>query len=136
MARRSASLVAAALAGLLRQMDRDGLAAPMQRTTIVIDGGLFEHYMAYRGYVREYLDLLLGPEVRRMPLHHIQSPTLIASMCNAVHLGTPKIKTSKEYFPSYMASVARLSLSRTMLALLELQYHVRHCSGRNMSNWQ
>ena len=38
----------------------------MQPTTIAIDGGLFEHYTAYRGFLREYLDQLLGPEVSRL----------------------------------------------------------------------
>ena len=47
------------------QMDRDGSTGPMQRTTIAVDGGVFEHYAAYRGYLRDYLDRLLGPEVNR-----------------------------------------------------------------------
>lgn len=63
VARRSAALVAACLAGLLRQIGRDGSAAPMRPTTIAVDGGLFEHYQAYRGYLRQYLDQLLGKRV-------------------------------------------------------------------------
>ena len=63
VARRSAALVAACLAGLLKQIDRDGARAPMAPTTIAVDGGLFEHYQAYRGYLREYLDQMLGKQV-------------------------------------------------------------------------
>ena len=63
VARRSAALVAACLAGLLKQIGRDGSAARMQPTTIAVDGGLFEHYQAYRGYLQSYLDQLLGRQV-------------------------------------------------------------------------
>ncbi len=63
MARRSAALVAACLAGLLKQIGRDGSSALMQPTTIAVDGGLFEHYQAYRGYLRTNLDQLLGRQV-------------------------------------------------------------------------
>jgi hexokinase len=68
VSRRSAALVAACLAGLLRQIDRDGLHMRMQPTTIAMDGGLFEHYTAYRGYLREYLDQLLGKQVSALPI--------------------------------------------------------------------
>ena len=63
VARRSAAVVAACLAGLLKQIDRDGVHMPMAATTIAVDGGLFEHYQAYRGYLREYLDQMLGKQV-------------------------------------------------------------------------
>ena len=63
VARRSAAVVAACLAGLLKQIDRDGTHTPMAPTTIAVDGGLFEHYQAYRGYLREYLDQMLGKQV-------------------------------------------------------------------------
>ena len=63
VARRSAAVVAACLAGLLKQIDRDGVHTPMAPTTIAVDGGLFEHYQAYRGYLREYLDQMLGKQV-------------------------------------------------------------------------
>ncbi|CAL8467150.1 g6686 [Coccomyxa elongata] len=66
VSRRSAAIVAACLAGLLRHIGRDDSGGPMQPTTIAIDGGLFEHYTAYRGFLREYLDQLLGPEVSAM----------------------------------------------------------------------
>lgn len=45
-------------------MGRDGSGGAMAATTVCVDGGVFEHYTAYRGYVRAYLDLLLGPQVR------------------------------------------------------------------------
>ena len=38
----------------------------MQATTVAVDGGLFEHFEAYRGFLREYLDLLLTPEVSHL----------------------------------------------------------------------
>ncbi len=63
VARRSAALVAACLAGLLKQIGRDGSSTRMQPTTIAVDGGLFEHYQAYRGYLRTNLDQLLGRQV-------------------------------------------------------------------------
>ena len=63
VARRSAALVAACLAGLLKQIGRDGAGPRMQPTTIAVDGGLFEHYQAYRGYLRTSLDQLLGRQV-------------------------------------------------------------------------
>ena len=63
IARRSAALVAACLAGLLKQIGRDGSGSRMQPTTIAVDGGLFEHYQAYRGYLRANLDQLLGRQV-------------------------------------------------------------------------
>ena len=49
VARRSAALAAAATGGLLRVMGRDGKHIAMQPTAIVVDGGLFEHYTAFRG---------------------------------------------------------------------------------------
>lgn len=33
----------------------------MQPTTISVDGGVFEHYLAYRKYVSEALGRLIGP---------------------------------------------------------------------------
>lgn len=49
MALRGASLAAAATGGLLRVMGRDGKHTAMQPTAVVVDGGLFEHYAAFRG---------------------------------------------------------------------------------------
>ncbi|KAK9916707.1 hypothetical protein WJX75_006056 [Coccomyxa subellipsoidea] len=66
VSRRSAALVAACLAGLLRHIGRDGSHGGMQATTVAVDGGLFEHFDAYRGFLRDYLDLLLTPEVSAM----------------------------------------------------------------------
>lgn len=63
VARRSAALVSACLAGLLKQIERDGVSSRMEPTTIAVDGGLFEHYQAYRGYLRTNLDQLLGRQV-------------------------------------------------------------------------
>jgi hypothetical protein len=49
VALRGATLAAAAIAGLLRVMGRDGAHTAMQPTAIVVDGGLFAHYGAFRG---------------------------------------------------------------------------------------
>ena len=49
VALRGASLAAAATGGLLRVMGRDGKHTAMQPTAVVVDGGLFEHYAAFRG---------------------------------------------------------------------------------------
>ncbi|KAK9835056.1 hypothetical protein WJX81_007542 [Elliptochloris bilobata] len=63
VALRSASLAAAATGGLLRVMGRDGKHTAMQATAVVVDGGLFEHYTAFRGYIADALAVLLGPTV-------------------------------------------------------------------------
>jgi hypothetical protein len=52
VALRGATLAAAAIAGLLRVMGRDGAHTAMQPTAIVVDGGLFAHYGAFRGCAR------------------------------------------------------------------------------------
>lgn len=49
----------------------------MQATTVAVDGGLFEHFDAYRGFLREYLDLLLTPEVSHL-LADASSPFALA----------------------------------------------------------
>ncbi len=66
-------------------MDRDGAGAPMRRTTIAVDGGVFEHYTAYRGYVRAHLDKLLGAQARAAmcPLHVVPRTRLRISVCNS-----------------------------------------------------
>ena len=53
------------------QMERDGSGDAAPATTICVDGGVFEHYTAYRGYVRAHLDRLLGPEVRALQRCHL-----------------------------------------------------------------
>ena len=86
VARRSAALVGACLAGLLKQIDRDGTHVRMQPTTIAVDGGLFEHYTAYRGYLRQYLDQLLGKQVScpaRADCSLSASPAVILSKSEA-----------------------------------------------------
>lgn len=65
----------------------------MQPTTIAIDGGVFEHFGAYRGYLREYLDLLLGPEVRLQTPHQAKDRQKIGADCTnmlrcaSIHVG-------------------------------------------------
>ena len=60
-------------------MDRDGAGVPMRRTTIAVDGGVFEHYTAYRGYVRCHLDKLLGAQACAATCHlHAMRPCTTA----------------------------------------------------------
>eukprot|EP00884_Botryococcus_braunii_P020274 jgi/Botrbrau1/6930/Bobra.0215s0009.1 len=55
---RSARLCAMAIASLLQQMGKD---CPGSRVGITVDGGMYEHFKAYRGYVHQGLVDLLGP---------------------------------------------------------------------------
>ena len=57
VANRSARLLATAVAGLLRHTGRDDPVVP---TTISVDGGVFEHYLAYRKYLATALGWLIG----------------------------------------------------------------------------
>ena len=59
VAQRSARLLAMAVAGLL---EHTGRADPVLHTMISVDGGVFEHYMAYRGYLRTALSWMIGTE--------------------------------------------------------------------------
>ena len=65
VALRGASLAAAATGGLLRVMGRDGKHTAMQPTAVVVDGGLFEHYAAFRGCAGPVL-LPCLPHARRV----------------------------------------------------------------------
>lgn len=59
VAQRSARLLAMAVAGLLEQTGR---ADPVLHTMISVDGGVFEHYLAYRQYLRTALSWMIGAE--------------------------------------------------------------------------
>ncbi len=45
---------------------------------MAIDGGLFEHFDAYRGFLSEYMEQMLGPEVSKSSSLHILYFMLIA----------------------------------------------------------
>ena len=66
VARRSARLLATAVASLLCQIGRDGSGEAAAATgaapvAVAVDGGVFEHYALYRAYVEAGLIDLLGP---------------------------------------------------------------------------
>lgn len=63
VARRSARLLATAIASLLRQIGRDGLVeatSSASSVAVAVDGGVYEHYTLYRNYVKAGLIDLLG----------------------------------------------------------------------------
>ena len=64
------------------EADRAGWqsSARMQPTTIAVDGGLFEHYQAYRGYLRTNLDQLLGRQVSCASALAITASSPLASL--------------------------------------------------------
>ncbi|KAK1293192.1 Hexokinase-1 [Acorus calamus] len=56
IARRSARLAAAGIVGILKKLGRDGTH---QRSVVVVDGGLYEHYRLYRDYLHEAVKEML-----------------------------------------------------------------------------
>ncbi|KAK1316655.1 Hexokinase-1 [Acorus calamus] len=56
IARRSARLTAAGIVGILKKLGRDGTH---QRSVVVVDGGLYEHYRLYRDYLHEAVKEML-----------------------------------------------------------------------------
>jgi hexokinase len=66
VAKRSARLAAAGIVGILRKIGR---AVPgddeRRRSVVAVDGGLFEHYAAFRRCMESTLVELLGEEAAR-----------------------------------------------------------------------
>lgn len=80
---RSARLLAAGMAALLRQMGRDGSEEPAPRTAVVIDGGVAKHYTQHRELLRVGLrDLLGGSAAARVALTTVRD----ASSMGAAYL--------------------------------------------------
>ncbi|GJN35841.1 hypothetical protein PR202_gb24652 [Eleusine coracana subsp. coracana] len=62
--KRSARLAAAGIVGILRKIGR-GVAGDERRSVVAVDGGLFEHYAAFRECLESTLVELLGEEAAR-----------------------------------------------------------------------
>lgn len=62
--KRSARLAAAGIVGILRKIGR-GVPGDERRSVVAIDGGLFEHYTAFRECLESTLVELLGEEAAR-----------------------------------------------------------------------
>ena len=58
--RRSAKLLAAAVAGLMKHLNRD---APGQRNSVMADGGIFTGFQPYQTIVEEGIADICGPDV-------------------------------------------------------------------------
>lgn len=64
VARRGARLAAAGILGILKKTGRDSFKdGDSQKTVIAMDGGLYEHYTAYRECLEATLKELLDDEV-------------------------------------------------------------------------
>ena len=72
VAERGARLAAAGIVGVLMKIGRDGSdVAPLSndsshhfrqyKTSVAVDGGLYEHYPKFRKYMHEAVNELLGP---------------------------------------------------------------------------
>lgn len=60
VAERGARLAAAGIVGILTKMGRIG--ETVKRTTVAVDGSLYEHYDRFRGYLEKALKEQLGDE--------------------------------------------------------------------------
>jgi hexokinase len=65
VANRSARLAAAGIVGILRKIGRAVPGGERRRSVVAIDGGLFEHYAAFRRCMESTLVELLGEEAAR-----------------------------------------------------------------------
>ncbi|KAK3028888.1 hypothetical protein RJ639_039897 [Escallonia herrerae] len=66
VATRGARLAAAGVFGILKKMGRDtSREGETQKTVIAMDGGLYEHYTAYRTCLENTLNELLGEEIAK-----------------------------------------------------------------------
>lgn len=66
VATRGARLAAAGILGILKKLGRDtSRDGEPQRTVIAMDGGLYEHYTAYRECLESTLNELLDDEVSK-----------------------------------------------------------------------
>jgi hexokinase len=65
VAKRSARLAAAGIVGILRKIGRAVPGGERRRSVVAIDGGLFEHYAAFRRCMESTLVELLGEEAAR-----------------------------------------------------------------------
>ena len=84
VAQRSSQLIAAGIAALLRQMERDGTFGPMQRTVVAVDGGMFAHYRAFREELLSALERIMGLEAaHQIVLKHQQDGSSMGAVTMA-----------------------------------------------------
>ncbi|CAI0435739.1 unnamed protein product [Linum tenue] len=64
--KRGGRLAGAGIVGILQKMDQDSKGSIYgKRTVVAMDGGLYEHYPQYRGYMQRAVEELLGSEISR-----------------------------------------------------------------------
>ena len=84
VAQRSSQLIASCIAALLRQMERDGTFGPMERTVVAVDGGMFQHYRAFREELLLSLERILGADAaRQVVLMHQKDGSSMGSVTMA-----------------------------------------------------
>ena len=84
VAQRSSQLIAAGIAALLRQMERDGTFGPMERTVVAVDGGMFQHYRAFREELLSALERIMGVEAaHQIVLKHQQDGSSMGAVTMA-----------------------------------------------------
>lgn len=66
IAKRGGRLAGAGIIGILQKMEEDSKGLIFgKRTVVAMDGGLYEHYPQYRGYLQEAVTELLGSEISK-----------------------------------------------------------------------
>ncbi|XP_057794817.1 hexokinase-2, chloroplastic [Salvia miltiorrhiza] len=66
VAKRGGRLAGAGIVGMLQKMEEDSKGVVFgKRTVVAMDGGLYEHYPQYRGYLEDAVTELLGPELSK-----------------------------------------------------------------------
>lgn len=66
IAKRGGRLTGAGIVGILQKMEEDSKGVVFgKRTVVAMDGGLYEHYPQYRGYLQDAVTELLGPELSK-----------------------------------------------------------------------
>lgn len=66
IAKRGGRLAGAGIVGILQKMEEDSKGIVFgKRTVVAMDGGLYEHYPQYRGYLQEAVTELLGSEISK-----------------------------------------------------------------------
>ncbi|GKD38636.1 hexokinase-1-like protein isoform X1, partial [Tanacetum coccineum] len=88
IATRGARLAAAGILGILKKIGRDAIIeGEIPKTTIAIDGVLFNYYIKYRGCVRNTLDELVGNQLSEhiQLIHGHPGPRIGAAMLAAIH---------------------------------------------------
>ncbi|KAI3917670.1 hypothetical protein MKW98_021432 [Papaver atlanticum] len=97
VATRAARLSAAGILGILKKMGKDTVKeGEKQRTVVAVDGGLFEHYTAFRSCLESTLNELLGDEVAHtVVIEHANDGSGIgAALLAASHSQYPEVEES------------------------------------------